>query len=325
MAGKKKETDSTPANATSQDFFQQAVDATEGDDPGQDSTGSNQDLPGIEPEFDTDHPYFREPEPDSSDDDSAGEEPAGDSPDPAAIPDKENPDRYQYWQSIATKQQQKIDQLLDAMQNRGSDPKAAEPEKTPEQVLSERQSELEKTVIAERPKKPEAYNAQDAYTDPDSASFQYRKAMDEWNENYVDTMQKRENLRSEIYDLKLKMVEEPVKKISNKTQVSEANQQTVDFLKEKHNFSDEEAIDFVKVMSRPESMSMDNLVKFYRHQRGVKSPADDNKSTNRDNRSRKREAAPPIPLGSGAGSSQTNDDDAELGIEFGRSLLSFNR
>lgn len=319
MAGKKD--NSEPANKTSQDFFQQAVDSSDDADLGDGGTPTGDP---IEPEYDVNHPYFKEQ---SSDDDGGEKSKDENSLDTGKtpIPDKDNPDRYQYWQSMATKQQQKIDQLLEAMQNNQSENSQNNaPEKTPQEVLAEKQQALSSAVVPDKPEKPSAYNAQDAYTDPDSASFKYRQAMDEWNEKFVDVTQQREQLRSEIFDIKLQMVENPVKQMTAKTQLSERNQQTVDYLKEKHKFTDEDAMDFIQVMSKPESMSMENLVEFYRHKKGVQSPTNQS-SANRDNRSPKREAAPPIPTGSGAGKSSTDDDEAELGIEFGRSLLSINR
>lgn len=323
MAGKEKNTaGSEPANSTSQSYFQQAVDESETQGaPG--ATGEGEEPEGGAPEYGPDHPYFQ----------SQGEEPGGDEgetpPANQPIPDKENPDRYQYWQSIATKQQQQIDAMLAKMNGQpaqGSAP--AEPQKTPNEIIQEKTSSLQGLKLPEKPTRPEAYNAQDAYTDPDSASFKYRAAMDEWNDNATEISRQREELRSEIFDLKLKSIEQPLNQMAAKTQLSERNQKTVDYLKEKHQFNDQQAMDFIQTMSKPESMSMENLVEFYRHQKGVTSQQPPTqRGTNRDNRSQpqRREAAPPIPLGSGAGSQSNMDDEAELGMEFGRSLLSFNR
>jgi len=346
--------DGTQATDSLQGFFS-AAGADNGDDGGEpagagDAGSDAQGQQGggddgsddryIEPQYDPDHPLYIDPE---AGDDAGGDEPdKGDQPKPNAkpagdIPDKENPERFQYWQSVATKQQEQLDRLTAMMEKNmggGSAPANGnqaddDPEPDPAQVIQQKETELRSLTAPEKPTKPENYNSTDAYTDPDSVSFKHRVAMDEWNSDFADYSMKRQQLQDEVYNAKLKSLEEPVSEIKRERQLTNRDKKMVATLKENYKFDDQQALDFIQQMSKPESMSLDNLVKYYRITQGVESP-NAKKSTDKkqENRSRKREAAPPIPNGSDAGFSVDYDiDEEELqqGRQFGSGLLNFNR
>jgi len=311
-----------------------------GDEPTPDSgeqPEGGDDGDDIELEFGPDHPYYEEPagDDDSDSDDDTGDEPdptqqtQGDEPDEPADP-RDNPDRHEYWQSQADKLQAQNEKLMKMLENQtgGGQSKKQEPQKNPGQVLKEKEAELNSLTVPDKPKRPENYSATDAYTDPDSPSFKYRAQLDDWNEEFTEVQLQKDKLKDEVYNMKLNQVAEPVNKMAKEKQMSSEQQKVVATLKKDHNFTDEQATDFIAEMSKPESMSLDNLARYYRHMKGVKS-SDAQDSTNqkkKGNRSPKREAAPPIPLGSGAGGRvDDEDDEVSLGRNFGKGLLNFNR
>lgn len=283
----------------------------------------------IEPVYDPGHPYYKEtdddPDEEEVDDNDLPE--AGTPADNKSKPkeSKENPERFEYWQSQASKLQEMNDRLM-AMVERGQDSdNPSIPTQTPEQILKSKEADYQAITLPPKPAKPQDYNAEDAYTNPDSHSFKYRTALDEYTEGFTEAMSKREQLRDEIFNMKLDSVRDPVQKMAQDRQLNEQQQKTVASLKKSYDFTDDQALDFVSEMSRPESMSMDNLVKFYKVTKGLNSSGSNSTPPIEDNRSRKREAAPPIPSGSGAGRDNDDIDADEEAVAFGQSLLSYTR
>lgn len=337
------ENDNLDDNQKLTSFFN---DSASGDDPapgqGEGDQGEGEGGEGSpiqRAEYDRDHPYYQGgDDPEGGDQGEGDEGDQGDQGEQGRARDdkgrfktnKENPDRFEFWQSKYNKMEEMNERLMAQLEKQangqGEEGQGQGQQKSPQEVLQTKQAELKELSIPSKPSKPSDYNPEEAYTNPDSASFKYRASMDEYNETFAEVMSKRDQLKDEIYDIKLETLQKPVREMAQEKQLSAQQKKTVDSLKENYQFTDEQALDFVDEMSKPESMSMDNLVKFYRVTKGVKSSGSNRTNQQEDNRSRRREAAPPIPNGSGAGTSRnTDDDEAELGKAFGEGMLSFNR
>lgn len=318
---KKKDTDDDATFAAALGVFD--VDDDENTDGGDQGEG-NQPQPK-QFEFEPGHPYYKPPA--KSDDDQEGgpdlslNQPA-DKGKTKAEPNKTNPDRFEYWQAQATKAMEMNQKLMAMLEEKTATPPANTPqaEPTPEEQLQTLQGEASALVAPPRPTKPADYSSTDAVTDPDSASFRYRAAMEEYNEAFIDYTQKKADLTEKIYQVKLDIIEKPVKNMTRQQQLSQEQQNTVALLKENYKFTDEQAIDFIQMMSRPDSMKMENLVRFYQVMKGVKSPNGEPPPQKR-NRSL-LDAAPPMPTGSGAGQDTDDDDEMETSLDFSRGLLS---
>lgn len=107
------------------------------------------------------------------------------------------------------------------------------------------------------PEKPENYNELEAYNDPNSESWKYRKAKEKYMEDLLAYNQKLEQMRqAELQKLQMERM------IQMKTQqaLSEVSKELVT----KYKFTQSEVVDFINTMSRPETLSLDTLVAFYK-------------------------------------------------------------
>jgi len=306
------------------------------------SQGSDDDTDdddGFVPRYSPGHPmydqYMKSQGQGGDDDDGDDDDQDDDQNDPSKKEpgkekgkDKQDKDRYQYWQSQATKLQEMNERLLEMLEkgqgNGGNTPPA--PVKTPQQELQELDSQLSSLKAPTKPVRPTRYNVQDAYSDPDSEAFAYRVKMDEYRDAMDEYNEQRFNLTNQRYELKTKTLAEPLQRMAQERQLSAQQQKIVDNLKKDYKFTGEEAVEFIEQMSKPESMSMDNLVKLYRLNKGVANPTNRSKP-NEDNRFPKRNAAPPIPNGGGANGGDDDDSDDDLAIAngFSNGLISFTK
>lgn len=330
MAKKQNSTPTPPAQDPDNDFASAlGVLSTEATTNPQESENPDEDS---NPDFDfpEGHPYYRppaaSPEEDEQDDDDNDDDQDSDPGSGQDKPGKENPSRFEYWQSQAAKLAAMNEKLLNMLEDKGQGSSQSgtpsAPVETPEMKIHSIETELQTLTTPDKPARPAGYNATDAVTDPDSESFRYRAQMDDWTDQFATITQKREKLRDSLYQLKLKQIEAPVAEMNKRNQLTEAQQRSVALLKNNYNFNEAEANDFVQMMSKPESMSMDNLVRFYKVIKGVKSPEPKTPATPRRNRSL-ADAAPPIPNGSGA--DDANDEEMQTALSFATGLLASKR
>jgi hypothetical protein len=158
---------------------------------------------------------------------------------------KGDPSSYQYWQSQADKRAAEVEllksQVTELMKARTSTP--AEPAK-------EETVKLERPV---KPRKPADYDHSEALADPESESGKYLARQEQYMDsltNYMESMEsKREN------ELRQRMAEQ---------ETFSKNQRIMSDLQSKYSYTPQEASDFIEQMSKPDSLSLDNLVKLHR-------------------------------------------------------------
>lgn len=121
--------------------------------------------------------------------------------------EKQNTDRYEYWQSKNDKTQgelSKISQEFEQYKNMMG-PVANAIQQNP-QILKnlEQQSPSNEPPAQQnslqapnRPEKPHSYNEVDAYNDPDSDSFKYRLSVDRYRDDMIDHYGKVDQYRQE--------------------------------------------------------------------------------------------------------------------------------
>jgi len=311
-------------------------------DDGQTGDGGHQDDNANEgfvlDDFDPDHPMYQEPDDEKPADDQPADDPsdppsddAGDEGPPADANDKQ---RYQYWQSqhdkLKAKHEQELAQMkqqveqmqtqFQQMQQGGQQQQPARKEPTLEEQIQSAQASLSELQAPQVPQKPQNFNSADAYTDPDSESFQYQRRMEQYQQERMEFLEKRGELKEKIYDLNLKRVEEPAQEAIRTQQLSRQEKVLFDTLQNNFKLSQAEATEFVQTMSDPKSLSLDNLVNFYRFQKGMASPsAPKPKQDGKPNRRPSPVAAPP-PIKSGSGSTGTDSPDDH--DSFSKGLLS---
>ena len=136
---------------------------------------------------------------------------------------KSDKERFEYWQSIADKKQNKLtetEQAMNALKEKVDSfgkiaPIAEYIQKNPDllKVINDHvsgkrvadTSKLDAPALTkpEKPVRPANYDAAEALTDPDSESFKYRSAMNDYQDNMVDYLEKadtqKQNARQQEY------------------------------------------------------------------------------------------------------------------------------
>lgn len=162
---------------------------------------------------------------------------------------KNDNDSYKYWQSQADKRAAEVDllksQVTELMKAQASTPAEPAKEETPS---------VEKPV---KPRKPADYDHSEALADPESASGKYLAKQEQYMDSLANYMETVEIQRSNALQ---KQMEEQ--------QVQLRNQKLVNDLQTHYGYNGQEAADFIDTMSKPESLSLDNLVKLHKMRQG---------------------------------------------------------
>lgn len=161
---------------------------------------------------------------------------------------KGDPSSYQYWQSQADKRAAEVEllksQVTELMKARTSTP--AEPAK-------EETVKLERPV---KPRKPADYDHSEALADPESESGKYLARQEQYMDSLTTYMESMESRREN--ELRQRMAEQ---------ETFSKNQRIMSDLQSRYSYTPQEASDFIEQMSKPDSLSLDNLVKLHRMSR----------------------------------------------------------
>ncbi len=179
--------------------------------------------------------------------------------------------RYQYWQSRASKLENQMDGMRDQqnqlMANQLQAPAPAQPEAPVQETFPDAPA---------KPEKPRNYSREEAYSDPQSESAQYLDNVDEWRDSTEEYNQLRNQYDMAVMQEKIdgeKTLRTDAERQRN-AQRAEYEQKTEisSHVQQKYNMGNEEAGAFIKQMSSPDSLTMDNLVQLWRLQRGSGAP-----------------------------------------------------
>ena len=164
---------------------------------------------------------------------------------------KEDPNRLSYWQSqadLAKNEASKVSQELVMYQNlvqrmvndqkQGGTPEAPQP-----------------TAPLSQPQKPTSFNEVDAYNDPESDSFKYRVAKEEYNDNRFDTLMNMQAQQEEQRQAQVAQQQEQM--IVN---------QAYTHVKNGYGWDEGKASNFVKWAQDPANVTVDVLAKIYEMQ-----------------------------------------------------------
>ena len=203
---------------------------------------------------------------------------------PVAVTGQEAPKgndevRYQYWQSQAAKMQNELTQYkeLEAQYTPYVDYLKANPQAVMN-INAANSPEPAKEAFPsapEKPRKPRGFSREDALSDTNSDSARYLDDLDDWQDKIVEYNQ----LQSEYTNAKLQETvqemharEQRVQQIQRveadrQKQLGEVNE----FVIANHGLDQEQASRFIKDMSSPESITMDNLVQLWMAKEGLQS------------------------------------------------------
>jgi len=232
--------------------------------------------------------------------------------------------RFEYWQSEATKFKNQAEanaQLAQLGAKVAQNPAllaqlAAVPVAPvalvadPALVAQEAEQKLE---IPKAPAKPTNFNDTEAYSDPQSESFKYRIAKDQHRDDMIDYYAKKEELREKREVAQRKQLEQ---RAAEKRQLAAVQSQ----VQAKYGLTAQEAVLFVQQMTKPESVTMDNLVALFkmrsRGQAPVKTGQRKSELLDRANRS-----AAPLPAAVAGGEGVDAGDDES---QFNNGLLKYS-
>lgn len=169
--------------------------------------------------------------------------------------------RAKYHQSRADKLEAKLKELEAQLGNNPLEPIVNEIASNPEAlkaalnaVQPQQQPGLQKP---EKPKKPANYSRYEALNDPNSESAKYEEQLMEYQARLAEYYEERDRLR-----------EEEKQRIAMQQQQLLQQQQAVALLQQQvqaeHGMSAGEAAEFIQFLSSPESLDIQNLVRYYK-------------------------------------------------------------
>ena len=168
---------------------------------------------------------------------------------------KADPSRFEYWQSQADKvkgelsaTQQELSYYREqAIQGAQQSPSNGQP------VEQAQETSLKPPV---KPEKPVNYNEVDAYNDPESASFKFRLQKEQYQDDYISFIEKREQTRETEYARKYQqaMLEQEANSLRNNAYNHAISN---------YGWDQARANDFVQWASNPANVTVDHLAKLF--------------------------------------------------------------
>lgn len=179
--------------------------------------------------------------------------------------------RYQYWQSEADKarnEKQELENRLIALESQQVQSAQAV------QQTQEPEPDLSFPPPPDKPGKPSGFSREDAYADPSSDSAKYLDSVESWRDDMDDYNRLHNEFNSALVEEERQKINQERQNIqraeADKQQYQQQMGNIANHLRTNYNASDEEVNQFVQVMDKPESVSIDNLFQLYRMQSGNK-------------------------------------------------------
>ena len=178
-------------------------------------------------------------------------------------PAREDPRRFEYWQSQADRMRGENAQLkkevgdIKSYLNAREQQSPSNPQTQGSPVPTGNPETGLKTPV--QPTKPGNYNEVDAFNDPNSASFQYRNEMDNYRDDVTTYMLQKDQVREKMQLQQMR-----------KQQETMVNQQAHHHATNNYGWSPEQASEFIEWSRNPENVTIDHLAKLYEmDKRGV--------------------------------------------------------
>lgn len=246
---------------------------------------------------------------------------------PESVPDEEpsvdvSPEndevRYQYWQSQADKMRNERDQLQQQF-NQVATQQVAQP-----QQEAEVEPEPEFPAPPEKPQKPYNFSMDEAMADPASESARFVQQEQNWR----GEMDEYKNLQ---FEYQMAMMQDEREKLQterqNDIQRRDAESQQIEQINgvrsqvmDKYKVDHQTADDFIRVMSDPSSVNIDNLWRLYANDKGLGSPQPQAKTPSGEFQQVKR--AQQVPASMGVMPSQTGENEGSVEDKIIDSMIS---
>jgi len=169
-------------------------------------------------------------------------------------PAKDDPSRFEYWQSQADKVKGELSQTQQELAYYRE--QAMQQQQPPNGQPNGQQVQENSLQPPVKPEKPVNYNEVDAYNDPESVSFKYRLDKERFNDEYIGYMEKREENREREYAERYQkaMIEQETTNLRNNAYSHAVNS---------YGWSPDQARGFVDWASNPNNVTIDHLAKLY--------------------------------------------------------------
>ena len=169
--------------------------------------------------------------------------------------------RYQYWQSQAAKRENELQALKQELETTKAAPATQAPEAPAETV-----QEFPPPPMA--PKKPARFSREEAWSDPSSESAKFLDEKESWDEDISQYNELKHQyelaLMQEKLDNQTSYLSEQEQRRQNKIEQGRQISQISEHVQGHYGLTPAETNEFIRTMSNPESISMDNLVQLFR-------------------------------------------------------------
>jgi len=215
--------------------------------------------------------------------------------------------RYQYWQSQAAKRDNEIAELR----------KQIESTQQPQAPVEQAKPVEEFPPPPEAPRKPSGFSLEEAMNDRQSESARYLNEKESWDTDIrqYDTLRHQYDLAlmQEKLDAQNKYISTQESRREAQIQQGRQVQQISEHVQGHYGFTPAETDEFIKTMSNPESISMDNLVQLFRMNKAGGQQPKANTGPSPDFQQMKNAQQIPSPMGvmpSQANQSTRSDEDS---------------
>ena len=192
---------------------------------------------------------------------------------------KDDPKRFQYWQSRAAKlenQMREYNEMAPLVEYLKANPQiltgAAQGYQQQVQGQQEQDDGFYFPDPPSRPEKPRNYSREEAISDPSSASAQYDLDMQDWLANMQEYNYDRSVYVENVQQQRMEQARQEEMQRQQMFQQTEARRgqlrDVAEYVMANHGLSQEETVGFLRSMSDPGSVTIDNLVQLYRMQNG---------------------------------------------------------
>lgn len=225
---------------------------------------------------------------------------------PATAQESSNDEkRYQYWQSQADRAAREKQELEKFVRTIGQDPDISNLIQTKygqKQAQPQPQSAPQKIAPPTAPAKPAAYNEVEALTNPESESFKYRAALERYRDERTEYLEKQLIAQAEE---RRQESEAQAQRLESQRQMTAMQRQ----LAAEFKLAPEQQNDFIQWASAPESMKLENLVRFWQFSKQAAAPQQNSAVQRRSERS-----IIPLPITGGASGvrQEVSENDAFL-------------
>ena len=175
--------------------------------------------------------------------------------------------RYQYWQSQSDKQKNRVDdlektnQMLQSQMNQ-----LMETQATPNQAPVQEQ-EYQFPDAPEKPQKPRHFSREEAYSDGNSESARFQDDYDAWRDDMDEWRGLKHDYDSELLKQERENYQNEIKARQQHDEARRQESRQLDslrsHLKKTYSAEDGQIENFINTMSKPDSLTIENLWKLY--------------------------------------------------------------